>query len=213
MKLGVLMLDTRFPRLPGDIGNAASFACAVEYAVVPHASVARLVAAQPDPSLLHPFIEAGGELIARGCDRIATSCGFLVLWQAQLARALDVPVLSSSLLLLPRLADAGVLTFDPAALGSRHLAAAGASAGTPVEGLRPEDSLYRTIAEDRGELDPAAAENEVMAAGQRLLQRAPRIKNIVLECTNFGPYRQALADRLELPVHGIVEALSDPAFQ
>ncbi len=213
MKLGVLMLDTRFPRLPGDIGNPASFAFAVEYAVVRGASVARLVAAEPDPVLLGPFVEAGRDLIARGCDRITTSCGFLVLWQQQLASALRVPVLSSSLLLLPRLPDAGVLTFDPAVLGSRHLATAGASADTPLEGLRPGDSLYRTIAEDRGELDRIAAQSEVIAAGLRLLQRAPRTKSIVLECTNFGPYRRALADRLRLPVHGIVEALSDAAFQ
>ncbi len=213
MKLGVLMLDTRFPRLPGDIGNAASFSCEVEYAVVPHASVARLVAAEPDASLLGPFVDAGRALAARGCCRIATSCGFLVLWQKQLASALEVPVLSSSLLLLPRLPDAGVLTFDPATLGRAHLAAAGASADTPVEGLQPHDSLYRTIAEDRIELDQAAAEIEVVAAGRRLLQRAPQVRSIVLECTNFGPYRRALAACLGLPVHGIIEALSDPAFQ
>ena len=213
MKLGILMLDTRFPRIPGDIGNAATFSCEVEYAVVPRASVARLVAAEPDPALLGAFVDAGRKLVARGCHRITTSCGFLVLWQKQLAGALEVPVVSSSLLLLPRLQDAGVLTFDPATLGSRHLAAAGASADTPWEGLQPRDSLYRTIAEDRVELDQATAQNEVIAAGRRLLQRAPRIKNIVLECTNFGPYRPALARSLGLPVHGIVEALSDPAFQ
>jgi hypothetical protein len=213
MKLGVLMLDTRFPRLPGDIGNASTFSCEVGYETVRGANVARLVAAEPDAALLGPFVAAGRRLAARGCTRVATSCGFLVLWQCPLARALEVPVLSSSLLVLPRLPGAGVLTFDPAKLGAAHLAAAGASADTPVEGLKPQDSLYRTIAEDRTELDEAAAEIEVIAAGQRLLQRAPRIQSIVLECTNFGPYRRALADSFGLPVHGIVEALTDPAFQ
>jgi hypothetical protein len=213
MKLGVLMLDTRFPRLPGDIGNPASFSCAVEYEVVRCASVARLVAAEPDPALLDAFVNAGRSLIARGCNLITTSCGFLVLWQAPLARALTVPVFASSLLLLPRLPDAGVLTFDPATLGRTHLAAAGASTDTPLEGLMPQDSLYRTIAEDRTELDQATAEIEVIAAGRRLLHRAPYIHSIVLECTNFGPYRRALAESLGLPVYGIVEALTDPTFQ
>ena len=213
MKLGILMLDTRFPRIPGDIGNAATFSCEVEYAVVPRASVARLVAAEPDPALLGAFVDAGRKLVARGCHRITTSCGFLVLWQKQLAQALAVPVLTSSLLLLPRLADAGVLSFDPATLGAAHLAAAGASADTPIAGLQPQDSLYRTIAEDRGEFDRTAAESEVLAAGRRLLLRSPRIRSVVLECTNFGPYRPALAASLGLPVYGIVEALSDPAFQ
>ena len=213
MKLGVLMLDTRFPRLPGDIGNAATFSCEVDYEVVRGANVARLVAAEPDAALLGPFVDAGRRLIARGCARVTTSCGFLVLWQVPLASALELPVLSSSLLLLPRLPGAGVLTFDPAILGSAHLAAAGASADTPVEGLKPQDSLYRTIAEDGAELDQAAAETEVIAAGRRLLHRAPQIQSVVLECTNFGPYRRALAESLGLPVHGIVEALTDPAFQ
>jgi len=213
MKLGVLMLDTRFPRLPGDIGNPASFACEVDYEIVPQASVARLAAAVPDPALLESFVAAGRRLVERGCQRVTTSCGFLVLWQAPLARSLTVPVFASSLLLLPRLPDAGVLTFDPATLGSAQLGAAGAGADTPVEGLRPDDSLYRTIAEDRLELDQAAAEKEVIASGRRLLHRAPRIRSIVLECTNFGPYRNALAAALGLPVHGIVEALTDPAFQ
>lgn len=213
MKLGVLMLDTRFPRIVGDIGNAATFSFEVDHEVVRRASVARLVAAEPDAALLGPFVDAGRRLVARGCNRITTSCGFLVLWQAALASALEVPVTTSSLLLLPRLPHAGVLTFDPATLGRTHLAAAGASTDTPLEGLEPQDSLYRTIAEDRTELDQAAAEIEVIAAGRRLLRRAPNIRSIVLECTNFGPYRGALVDSLGLPVYGIVEALTDPAFQ
>ncbi|MEO8143720.1 MAG: aspartate/glutamate racemase family protein [Betaproteobacteria bacterium] len=211
--LGIVMLDTAFPRPPGDIGNPASFPFPVFYDTVPSATVRRIVGSQPDPALLAPFVAAGHRLIGRGCARITTSCGFLVLWQAPLAQALAVPVLASSLLILPRLPDAGVLTFDPALLGAAHLAAAGANVATPVEGLQREDSLYRTIAEDRAELDQAVAQGEVIAAGRRLLRRAPRISSIVLECTNFGPYRAALAMALGLPVHGIVEALIDPAFQ
>jgi len=207
------MLDTAFPRPLGDIGNPASFRFPVLYETVPAATARRIVAAQPEPALLAPFVAAGRRLVGRGCNRITTSCGFLVLWQVPLAHALTVPVLASSLLLLPRLPDAGVLTFDPALLGSAHLAAAGANIETPVEGLKPGDSLYRTIAEDHTELDQAAAEQEVIAAGRRLLRLAPRVRNIVLECTNFGPYRKALSRALGLPVHGIVETLTDPAFQ
>ena len=211
--LGVVMLDTAFPRPLGDIGNPASFPFPVLYDTVPSATVQRIVGSRPDPALLVPFVAAGRRLIDRGCGRITTSCGFLVLWQAQLAQALAVPVLASSLLILPRLPGAGVLTFDPALLGAAHMVAAGASAGTPVEGLKPGDSLYRTIVEDRPQLDQSAAESEVIAAGRRLLRRAPGISSIVLECTNFGPYRGALAEALGLPVHGIVEALTDAAFQ
>ena len=41
--LGVLMLQTRFPRPPGDIGHPASFDFPVLYRVVQGASAARVV--------------------------------------------------------------------------------------------------------------------------------------------------------------------------
>lgn len=72
MPLGVVMLDTAFPRPPGDIGNPASFPFPVLYDTVPTATVQRIVGS-PDPALLAPFISAGGRLIARGCGRITTS--------------------------------------------------------------------------------------------------------------------------------------------
>ena len=55
--LGILMLDTRFPRIQGDIGNASTFPFPVRYAKVPGASPRRVVK-EGDPSLLGPFIEA-----------------------------------------------------------------------------------------------------------------------------------------------------------
>ena len=41
--LGVLMLDTRFPRVLGDIGNPATFAIPVRHHVVAGASPQRVV--------------------------------------------------------------------------------------------------------------------------------------------------------------------------
>ena len=53
--LGVVMLDTRFPRLPGDIGNPATFAFPVRYSVVAGASPSRVViAAATSPSRTRP---------------------------------------------------------------------------------------------------------------------------------------------------------------
>ena len=54
--LGILMLDTNFPRIPGDIGNALSFDFPVLYKIVEGASVARVVD-EGDTELLTPFID------------------------------------------------------------------------------------------------------------------------------------------------------------
>src|ERR671928_80969 len=78
--VGVLTLDTIFPRIPGDVGNATTFDFPVRFSVVRGASPRRVVHEQ-DPALLKPFIEAAQELEAAGCRAITTTCGFLALFQ------------------------------------------------------------------------------------------------------------------------------------
>src|SRR5215510_11888351 len=107
--LGVLMLDTRFPRVPGDIGNPATFAVPVRHRIVAGASPQRVVR-EGDPALLAPFLDAARALVAEGAAAITTSCGFLVEYQAALQAELPVPVWTSSLLKLPELAAPGVVT-------------------------------------------------------------------------------------------------------
>ena len=62
--LGVLMLDTRFPRPPGDIGNPETFqrrGIPVRFRVVAGASPRRIVK-EADPALLQPFVDAALQL-------------------------------------------------------------------------------------------------------------------------------------------------------
>ena len=123
--LGLLVLDTRFPRLPGDAGRVDSYRMPVRTRVVQGASPQRVVR-DGDPALLQPFVEAAQTLVAEGARAITTSCGFLLRWQAELQAAVPVPVWTSSLLLLPGLRRPGVVTVDAAAL-----AALSAVAGVP----------------------------------------------------------------------------------
>jgi len=213
--LGVLMLDTRFPRIVGDIGNPATFNFPVRYAVVAGASPQRVVR-ERDTSLLTPFIQAGRALVAQGARAIATGCGFLVLFQRELDAALPVPVWTSSLLLVPELQAGlpagrrvGVITIDAASLDIEHLRAAGADPATPVEGVAPGGSLQRSLLGNLPTLDETQAALEVVAAGRRLVARCPEAAAIVLECTNLPPYAAALRQALGLPVHDIKTLLDD----
>ncbi len=192
--LGVLMLDTRFPRVVGDIGNPATFAFPVRYAVVRGASPQRVVR-ERDPALLQPFIGAAHALVRDGATAITTSCGFLVRFQRELQQALPVPVWTSSLLLLAGLPGAGVVTVDAAALAL--------DAPTPVEGLTPGCAFQRTLLEDLPTLDTDAAEREVVAAALRLIDRHPGLTDIVLECTNMPPHADAVRRATGRRVHDI----------
>lgn len=211
--LGVLMLETRFPRPRGDVGNPESFAFPVRYQVVPGASPQRVVR-EAAAGLLQPFIDAGHALIAQGCVGITTSCGFLVLFQHELAAALPVPVLTSSLLQiaaiersLPAGQRAGVVTISAANLGAAHLAAAGARVDTPVQGVAPESEFAERILGNQPQLDVAQAERDVVAAAQQLTARHPEVGALVLECTNMPPHADAVRRATGLPVFDALSAI------
>lgn len=203
--VGVLMLDTRFPRPPGDIGSPQTYARAgipVRFLTVAGASPARVVQ-QADPSLIEPFVAAAWRLAQEGAALITTSCGFLASFQDALAAAVPVPVLTSSLLQAGSLARPGIVTFDAAALGPHILRAAGVPAGTPVAGVRPGCEFHRRILANDTTLDFAEAERNVVEAAERLVQQHPEVGNLVLECTNMPPYRDAVARATGRPVHDI----------
>ncbi len=212
--LGVVMLDTRFPRLPGDIGCAATFAFPVRYRVV-EGAVPRRVVVERDRSLLAPFIAAARALESEGCSAVATSCGFLALFQREMQAAVAVPVWTSSLLLvaeleatLPRGRRVGVVTADRTSLTAAHLAAAGAAADTPIEGLAPDSAFHRTLLDNRPDLDAAEAARATIAAATRLVHSHPELGAIVLECTNMPPYAEAVRAATGLAVHDITTLIA-----
>src|SRR5213595_2501597 len=84
--VGILMLQTRFPRIPGDMGNATSFPFPVVHQVVEAATPDRVVTSG-EPALLGPFIQAARDLERDGVLAITTNCGFLAMFQRELASA------------------------------------------------------------------------------------------------------------------------------
>ncbi len=207
------MLQTRFPRPPGDVGHPQTFAFDVRPRVVDGATPERVVRTG-DVALLAPFIDAARGLVAEGCDAIATSCGFLARWQRELQAAVPVPVWTSSLLALQPLqssvpaARCGVITIDAAALTAELLQTVGADPSTPVEGIAPGSALHRTLLEDGLTLDAADAASQVLQAAARLRARCPEIDTLVLECTNLPPYAGALRTETGLPVHDVLTMLN-----
>jgi Asp/Glu/hydantoin racemase len=208
--LGLLMLETRFPRPLGDIGHPDTFGFAVRRSVVRGATPERVVRGS-DPAVLRPFVDAAKDLVAQGCRAIATSCGFLARWQRELQAALPVPVWSSALLQLAEQQAlgqrCGVITIDAAALGAAHFDGVGADPATPVEGITPGSALQRTLLLDLATLDAADAQQQVLAAAQRLRARRPDIDTLVLECTNLPPYAPALRAATGLQVLDVVSLL------
>lgn len=210
--LGILMLDTRFPRIVGDIGNPASFDFPVMYRRLEGIGPAEAVAARPDKSRVMAALEANArKLTAAGAAGIATSCGFLALFQKELEAVSPVPVATSALLLVSRLAGrkVGIITASARDLTSRHLAAVGAPEGTPIEGMPEGGSFAATFLADGPDLDVAAVERETVEAGRALLRKNPGVDAIVLECTNLPPYKRAVQAALGVEVYDVLDLLRD----
>ena len=208
-RVGILMLETRFPRIPGDMGNGLTWPFPVLYKVVPGATPDRVVR-HKSQGLANAFLDAAAELVQLGADGITTTCGFLSLYQRDLAAHVGVPVAASSLMqvplverLLPPGKRVGVLTVSAASLTQEHLVAAGVDPDIPVVGTDGGREFSRVMLDEKHTLDAAAAEADILDAGDGLLAQHADIGAIVLECTNMTPYARALSEHLRLPVFSI----------
>jgi hypothetical protein len=201
--VGVLMLDTKFPRPLGDIGHPDSLGVPVRHAVVEGAWPSKVVANAANlraSGLAGIFGARARELEREGAVAITTSCGFLVLLQRELQQAASVPVVTSSLLHLPGLLAreqrVGVLTISAVHLGTEHLVAAGVEPArlrdVVVQGVDPSGEFAQAILGNRATMDLAQAQTDVVSAALELKARAPDLGSVVLECTNMPPYARAV---------------------
>jgi hypothetical protein len=201
------MLDTDFPRPPGDVGNPESWRMKVIFARVPGASVKAVVRSDPT-ALVELFAEAGNRLADQGAAGLITSCGFLAALQHQLAGRLRIPIATSALLQIPLLAQTtlgrvGVITYDRAALGPYHLRNIGVPLDTPIAGL-PPGGAFHTMIERGGPYDSDALRQEAVDAAMALRNSVADLAAIVLECTNLPPFAADIAHAAGVPVYDIL---------
>ena len=213
-RLGILMLEARFPRIPGDMGNASTWPFPVLYKVVRGASPQRVVRERA-AGLLPAFLDAAKELVDLGADGITTNCGFLSLYQDEIARHVGVPVATSSLMQAPfiqrtlppgtarRHPDRQRLNPHPGTFEGRR----GRSGYTRCR-HRAGREFTRVIIADELEMNVGAAERDILDAGEDLVTRHPEVGAVLLECTNMVPYARALREYLSLPVFDIYSFMS-----
>jgi hypothetical protein len=210
VSIGILMLDTRFERFNGDIGNARTWPFPVQYRIVRDATANRVT--RPEgPDMLDAFKAAADEMIEAGVDGITTTCGFLALYQRELADYCSVPVATSALLqvpmvarILPRGKRPAILTFSAESLTARHLEAAGADAATPIYGMPAKSEFQRAIREGDASVPFATLRREVLETAERTVRSDASIGALVLECTNLAPYSRDIGRLTGLPVFDIV---------
>lgn len=207
--LGILMLDTKFPRIPGDIGNPKTFDYPIRKLIVEGANPQSVVM-KADPNLLEPFIRAARQLEAEGVTAITTSCGFLAMFQKEVAAAVNIPVFCSSLLQGGFIADQlpagkvlGILTANSEKLTERHFKGVGLDRVDKVIYGMQGTHFYHIFVDDNTDLNFELAQQEMVDQARNMVAEHPNVGAIVLECTNMPPYAKAIHEATGLPVYDI----------
>jgi aspartate/glutamate racemase len=206
--IGILILNASYPCIPGNVGNATSFPFPVRYKEVTEASIDGLLNRR-DPALIEPFVRGARELEAEGVRAIAGACGFMALFQREIADSVQIPVCMSSLLqipfirrILPRGKMIGIITANAGALTDRHFESVGIQdrTGLAIKGMEGSREFREAILEEKGTLDSEAMEQEVIKAAIELTTYNPKIGAILLECSDLPPFAYAVQQAVSLPV-------------
>lgn len=208
--IGVLMLDSTFPRICGDIGNARTWDFPVLYKKVEGGTPKKVVL---DLTLedIQPFIEGARELEAAGVKAITTSCGFLALFQEELSNSVSIPVFTSALLFVPMLSrmigknrKIGILTANKKTLTQQHLKSVGIeNIPCKIVGLEEREMFTNFTVQNWDYVDVEACRRELIEAAKELTMDGD-IGIVVLECTNMPPYTRDIQEVVGLPVFDIV---------
>jgi hypothetical protein len=213
--IGILLLETSVPFIPGDVANATTYAFPVRFQKVKGFSVKRALA--KDSSVYENLRRAAGELVQQGVRAVTGDCGFMGIHQKKLARELSVPVFLSSLLQIPFISlligedsKIGVITADSKSLNADLLAAVGAvdTTNIVIGGLEDQQQFYQFAIEETGTLDTGALEKEVVTVARNMVEANPQIRAVLLECSLLPPYGAAVQAAVNLPVFDYITMIN-----
>lgn len=218
-KVGILLLDENVIRVPGDVGHKKTYNFPVTFRVVHGVRVSDLIS-RPSVNVERRFLSEASALVNEGIEVLATSCGFAILLQDVLSRSLPVPVLTSSLLVIPflkniyrRQASIGVITSDSRLLRPKHLEAVGVDPGdVVVKGLQEVKSFYEGVLHG-GPFQKREVESDVVKACLDTMKMHNGICAFVFECANLHPYIKAVKAKTSLPVFDIVSLINIYALE
>ncbi len=204
--IGILILDASYPCVPGNVGNASTFPFPVRYEKVEGASIDRLLN-QQDPELVTPFIEAAQRLYQCGVKAITGACGFMALFQEEVAQQMEIPVFLSTLLQIPFIyritgKRVGIITADAGSLKPKHFSSTGVADAIPlaIAGMENQTEFRDAILKEKGTLDSDLIEKEVVGVACDLVEKSPDIGSILLECSDLPPYAHAIQAATGRPV-------------
>lgn len=209
--VGILCLDSAFPKPRGHLRNPRTFAFPTVMKVLRGLDVPGLLFGTA-PGLEKIFVDTALELEAEGVKAITGSCGFMARFQQAVAAACQVPVLLSSLAQLPLVrmahgasARIGILTASAQALGPEQFTGGkGELDRVVIRGMEACPEFRETIIEGRRQdIDCELLEQEIVSTAEAFVQQEA-LEALVLECTDLTPFAGQVQSRVKIPVYDII---------
>lgn len=206
--IGIILMSCFNPFPPGDVGNARSYAYPVLYQLAGDVTIEGLIN-RADGTATAGVIAAAKALEAEGVRAITSDCGYMLEYQDEVAAAVTVPVMMSSLLQLPFIAsllspgqEIGIICAHGERLEGRLLARAfpNPTRALRIAGMERQPGFCHAILHEQGELDSDRVRAETVAVARRLVTENPHIGALLLECSNLPLYSQAVQRAVGLPV-------------
>ena len=213
--IGVLMLDSKFPRIIGDVGNAKTWDFPVLFKTVDGKKPEKVVL-NLSMEDIQPFIEAALDLQAQGVKAITTSCGFLALFQKELSEILDVPVFTSALIMLPMISrmvgnkKVLVLTANSDTLTKQHIDSVCGNTDEinyDVVGTQTKPNFTHFTVQNWDSVDIELCEKDIIDTIDEAMENE-EYSAILLECTNMPPYSKKIRERYNLPVFDFISLMN-----
>jgi len=203
---------SQFGDIPGDIAHPNTFNFPVLYKRITGA-YHETVIVKPSTQVLEAMIDTAKEMEKHAAIKaIMTNCGYNVIFQQELANAVDIPVFSSSLLQIPLLhlmlrqgQKIGIIAAYKEYLTKEHLKKVGVDGTVPVCILGLNNTEFSKIrAEPHLNIDVGKFEKEIVSLAKRLVDENHDVGAIILECTDLPPFSAAIRRATGLPVFDIV---------
>lgn len=210
--IGIIMLETKFPRAIGDIGNAKTFDYPVLYDVVAGYNPKKVVLDLKMDDI-QPFIDSAKRLEHMGVKAITTSCGFLAMFQNELTERIGIPIFTSTIILLPLLCRMVggkrvlILTANSETLTDKHFISACGNDYTKYDfdivGTQRMDTFTNFTVQNWDRVNTTQCKEDIV----NIIDSAFHKKAygaILMECTNIPPYSDVVRKKYNVPVFDII---------
>jgi len=207
--IGILVFNGNSPRIAGDPGNADTFDFQVCYEIV-NGSFKDLI--EGSDTIKDEIVKTSIKLQEKGVKAIAGDCGLMALYQEIICDNVKIPVIASSLTLLPliekivdRNSKIGVVTGHSGLLKNTHFEGAGVfdTKNIIIEGMENENHFKEIVIDGGANLDTKKMEWDVLNVVDKIIKSSNNVSAILLECSNLASFSYAVNKKYGIPVFDI----------